>query len=69
MKLFIERLTETIAEHNLTNEQFAKLISISEYRLNNWLSDKSKPRANHLYKICKKLKVSCDYLLGLEEKK
>ena len=54
-------------DRNLKVPQLAEVIGVSEYRLNNWLSAKSKPRVHHLYEICTKLNVSADFLLGFGE--
>ena len=67
MQKFIERITKYMKENDLSHAQFAQMIGASEYRLKNWLNNKSKPRGNHLYDICKATGLSCDYLVGLKD--
>ena len=67
MEAFIERITKYMMENNLTKSQFAEMVGISEYRLNNWLNRKSKPRVNHLFNICEKTNLNADYLLGMKD--
>jgi transcriptional regulator with XRE-family HTH domain len=69
MDAFIKFLTDYMLEHNLTKSQFAKMIEVSEYRLNSWLTKKSKVYANHLFVICRNLDVKADIVLGLEDEK
>ncbi len=62
---FQERFNEILQKSDKTQEEIANAINISEKRISNYISGKSEPNGKILFKICKYLNVSSDYLLGL----
>lgn len=65
MEKFKDRLNEALAENNLSQKTFAKRIFMSQGVVNNYCTGKREPSLSVLISICKELKVSADYLLGL----
>lgn len=65
MDKFKDRLNEALAENNLSQKAFAKRIFMSQGVVNNYCTGKREPSLEVLVIICKELKVSADYLLGL----
>ena len=65
MSNFKNRLNEALAENNLSQKAFAKRIHMSQSVINNYCTGKREPSLDVLILICKELKVSADYLLGL----
>ena len=62
---FVNRLNSEIESRNLTQQQAAELTGITQASFSHYLSGKRTPAFCELYKICKGLKVSADYLLGI----
>lgn len=50
---------------NATQRQFAKLLDIPLTSYTNWINGPSSPKMEHIIKICTRLGVSSDWLLGL----
>ena len=67
MNKFKERLSEMLAENSLSQNAFARKISMSQTVVNNYCTGKREPSLDVLISICKELQVSADYLLGLED--
>lgn len=63
---FPERLKQSIDNRQLTQRQLAILIGSTEVSISRYLKGKRIPGADTLYKLCKALDVSADYLLGLD---
>lgn len=66
--LFKERIAEAIKFSGLTQKEIAKELEISEGNITNWKKGTNYPSLEVLYKLCKILDESSDYLLGLDDK-
>lgn len=62
-------LRTIMAEKNIDENQFAKMIGSNKSLVKSWLDGKSKPRYKSLKAICKGLNVKADIVLGLEKQK
>lgn len=62
---FKERVAIAIKESSYTQKELAKLLEISESNITNWKKGTNLPSVETLYKLCKILGESADYLLGL----
>lgn len=62
-----QRIKEIRVDNKLTQSDFGKSISVSQDTVSLWEKGKSLPNTEFIITICKKYKVSADYLLGLEE--
>ena len=66
---FSDRLKQSIQDRGLTQMMLATLIGTTEVSISRYLKGKRIPSADVLYKLCKALDVSADYLLGLSNEK
>ncbi len=64
---FTERLLKVCQQKNISLTKLSKETEISIKTIKNWLNLKSVAKCKHLINLCKYLKVSADYLLGLED--
>ncbi len=64
---FIDRLKDLMIEKKLNQTEFASLIGVKQSQVSEWLKGKSKPGYENIKAICQALKISADYLLGLED--
>lgn len=67
--VFTERLKQSINERGLTQRMLATLIGTTEQSVSRWAKGNRTPNADMLYRMCKALDVSADYLLGLSNEK
>ena len=67
--VFTDRLKKSITERGLTQRMLATLIGTTEQSVSRWANGNRTPNADMLYKMCKALDVSADYLLGLSEER
>ena len=67
--LFTTRLKKSINERGLTQRMLATLIGTTEQSVSRWANGNRTPNADMLYRMCKALDVSADYLLGLSNEK
>lgn len=69
--LIMEKLSERIKELRIKNqysiEQLSKLTNISKSSLCRYENNQSDIKAEQIVILAKFFKVSCDYLLGLED--
>lgn len=65
MNKFKERINEVLKENNLSQNQLAQKIFMSQSVVNNYCTGKREPSLDGLIASCKELNVSADYLLGL----
>lgn len=65
--VFTTRLKKSINERGLTQRMLATLIGTTEQSVSRWANGNRTPNADMLYRMCKALDVSADYLLGLSE--
>ena len=62
-----KRIKEVRAEHNLSQAELGKLLSISQDTVSLWETGKSLPSVEFIIDICKIFDVSADYLLCLTD--
>lgn len=67
--VFTTRLKQSINERGLTQRMLATKIGTTEQSVSRWASGNRTPNVDALYKMCKALDVSADYLLGLSDEK
>ena len=63
-----DRIKETREKNGFTQSSLAKKLNISRSAVNAWEMGVSIPSAQYLIELSKQLKVSTDYLLGLNTK-
>lgn len=64
---FSERLIEVLKTSKYSQKELAKMLNISEGNISNWKKGLNLPSVELLYKLCKLLGESADYLLGLSD--
>lgn len=64
---FSERLNEVLKTSKYSQKELAKMLNISEGNISNWKKGLNLPSVELLYKLCKLLGESSDYLLGLSD--
>ncbi len=69
MTKFAERLRLLREQHGLTRKELAKLLGYSEITIQRWEIKATIPRSKYIIKICQYFNVTCDYLLGISDKK
>lgn len=63
-KLISDRIKEIRLKNNLTQNQLAKLLNTSQSTISSYENGKTIILTAFLYEICRKLKVSADYIIG-----
>lgn len=66
---FADRLKESIQDRGITQRMLATLTGTTEVSVSRWANGSRLPNTDALYKMCKVLDVSADYLLGLSNEK
>ena len=64
---FSDILREFLAENNLSQVAFAKLIGVKQSQVSEWLKGKAKPGYDTLKSMALAFNVSADYFLGIKE--
>lgn len=67
MKKFIERLIEMRNELKLSQAELANKVGVTSICISRWETGARIPNAISIIALCKALKCSADYLLGLSE--
>ena len=67
MDTFAERLKMLRIENNISQNQLAKNLKISQSNVSVWEAGEQMPSAENLIVLAKYFKCSVDYLLGLED--
>jgi transcriptional regulator with XRE-family HTH domain len=62
---FSEILKEFLAEKNLTQVSFAKIIGVKQSQVSEWLKGKAKPGYDTLKSMALSFNVSADFFLGI----
>lgn len=62
-----ERLAEVRKDHGETQADLAESLEVSLSTVRTWEQEKSAPSHEMLVLICKRYKISSDYLLGLSD--
>ena len=65
--LFKERVAEAIRFSGCSQKELAKMLGIAEGNITNWKKGENLPSVEILFKLCKLLDISSDYLLGLSD--
>ncbi|MBP3422943.1 MAG: helix-turn-helix transcriptional regulator, partial [Clostridia bacterium] len=66
MKIFGERVKQTLKEIGITQKKFAELLQVQTSTLCEWLNDHNEPSMQMIVEIARALEVSTDFLLGLK---
>lgn len=66
-ELFKQRLRDEIRQSGLTKTEIATRVGVSPEMITQYCTTSKLPSLPTLYRLCKALDVSADYLLGLEE--
>ena len=61
------RIKELRNENNLSQQNLAKQIGVSQKAIDFWEKGINEPKASYIIKLAKFFNVSSDYLLGLTE--
>ena len=64
---FTERLNEVLKQNKMKQTDIAKACNVSRQNITNWKTGTGYPSIDTLYRLCKYLDVSSDYLLGLSD--
>lgn len=64
---FAKRFSQVLKECGYSQKELAIQLNISESNITNWKKGENLPSVDMLYKLCKLLNESSDYLLGLED--
>ncbi|MBR4040576.1 MAG: helix-turn-helix transcriptional regulator [Clostridia bacterium] len=67
MDEFARRLRSVIERSGMQQKELASSIKLSPARLSNYVNGHSEPSYDILILLCRRLKVSADYLLGLTD--
>ena len=67
MKIFGERVKQTLKELGLTQKKLAERLQVQTSTLCEWLNDHNEPPMQMLVEIAQALEVSTDFLLGLKD--
>ena len=65
--LFTQRFNEILKSSGVMQTELAKYCNISKQNISNFKAGRSFPSIDTLYKMCKFLDCSADYLLGLTD--
>lgn len=63
-----ERIRELRVAQGLSQVDLAKCLNVTKQSVSNWENDNIQPSIDMLIKLSKSLNVSCDYLLGLDDR-
>ena len=64
---FAQRLKELRVENNISQNKLAELCNVQQSCVSKWERGVTLPDAEMIVLICRKLHVSADYLLGIED--
>ncbi len=64
-----EKIRQIRLAKKLSQVELAELLGVTKQSVSNWENDNIQPSIDMLVKIAKTLSVSCDYLLGMDEKR
>ena len=67
--MFGQRLKELRLSLGMNQVQFGKTLNITKQSVSNWENGNIQPSVDMIVKIANRFSVSCDYLLGLDEKR
>lgn len=64
---FAERLQEIRVENNISQNKLAELCNVQQSCISKWERGITLPDAEMIFVICRALRVSADYLLGISD--
>lgn len=64
-----ERIRSVRLAKNMSQVELARKLNVTKQSVSNWENDNIQPSVDMLLKIAKVLSVSCDYLLGNDERR
>lgn len=67
MKIFGERVKQTLKELGLSQKGLAKSLNVQTSTLCEWLNNHNEPPMQMIVEIARTLSVSTDFLLGLRD--
>ena len=67
MKIFGERVKQTLKEQGITQRELAKKLNVQPSTLCEWLNDNNEPPMQAIVDIALLLETTTDYLLGIKE--
>lgn len=67
MGIFSERLSRVRKQRGITQKEMAMELNISVNAYQNYEYGKREPNQKILFRICQKLNISADYLIGLSD--
>ena len=67
MKIFGERVKQSLKEKGLTQKQLARFLNVQPSTLCEWLNNHNEPPMDAISDISDFLEVSIDYLFGKKE--
>ena len=67
--MFSERIKKLRLSRNMTQVDLAKELNVTKQSVSNWENDNIQPSIDMLVKIASYFSVSCDYLLGIDDRK
>ena len=67
MKIFGERVKQTLKEQGVTQRELAKKLNVQPSTLCEWLNDNNEPPMQAIVDIALLLETTTDYLLGIKE--
>ena len=65
--MFKEIFSDILLDSELTQEEFAKSIGVSQGTVSKWLAGSQEPRYSQLQRICEVFKTDAEYLLGIKD--
>ncbi|MBQ6863900.1 MAG: helix-turn-helix transcriptional regulator [Clostridia bacterium] len=67
--MFNEKLRQIRLAKKISQVELANLLGVTKQSVSNWENDNIQPSIEMLVKISNVLSVSCDYLLGIDNKR
>ena len=64
---FSDILKDFLAENNLTQRAFARMIGVKQSQVSEWLRGKAKPGYDTLKSMALTFNISADFFLGIKE--
>ena len=67
MEIFGKRIKKELKEQGRTQTELADFLNVRKSTVSEWVNDNNEPPMEVIVEIAKFLRVSTDYLLGLED--
>lgn len=69
LEVFSKRLKDSVYQRDISYVELEKILGLGKSSISNYISGANLPSVESLFLLSKTLKVSSDYLLGIEEKR